>query len=79
MSGKHGTGALVTLAERKSRLYLVRRAQGDRESTGGGILLCASALVLGAWAKRELQWITAAVHPERHGPEAPQVPRVQAA
>lgn len=28
--GKHGTGALVTLAERKSRLYLVRRVDAKR-------------------------------------------------
>lgn len=28
--GKHGTGALVTLAERKSRLYLVRRVDSKR-------------------------------------------------
>lgn len=28
--GKHGTGALVTLAERKSRMYLVRRVDAKR-------------------------------------------------
>ncbi len=28
--GKHGTGALVTLAERKSPLYLVRRVESTR-------------------------------------------------
>lgn len=28
--GKHGTGALVTLAERKSRMYLVRKVAAKR-------------------------------------------------
>jgi len=28
--GKHGMGALVTFAERKSRLYLVRRGDSKR-------------------------------------------------
>ena len=28
--GKHGTGALVTLAERKSRMYLVKRVDAKR-------------------------------------------------
>jgi len=28
--GKHGTGALVTLAERKTRMYLVRRVDAKR-------------------------------------------------
>ena len=27
---KHGTGALVTLAERKSRIYLVKRVDAKR-------------------------------------------------
>lgn len=39
MLGKHGSGALVTLAERKSRLYLVRKVSAKRATDVRGAII----------------------------------------